>query len=799
MDQEILEEYEKVKDKISQEDFLAKMESMKKDYADVSFVQEIDIARMVVGTFIDEKNEVISDKDENKPSKIAQLETGQSGLSIVGRIMSISNPKLFTSRKGKDGKLCNIQLADNTGSVRVVLWTENIKLLKHVSEGNIVQITNVECKDGYRGGNELHMQPRSTMKAIQEGDEAYPADYMDFPVYEEIITPIADIVPDETVNVMGRLIRVPDIRSYESNGKKGKVTSLEIQDASGKISYTLWNKDVKLIDSLDLEEGDTLKILNEQARERNGEISLSHWDGRIIKGDFDVPEFEEEIFKIAEAHEVKDIVLLGIVTKVQDTITFNRASDGKEGYVKTIELTDDTGAIRVTLWGDDTKLAISKGDILKVVGGNIEYDDYSSTGYRVNTNWNTQLVINPEKGNSELIEALKSYADELGPIPIGNVQSIEDDGEEVDILGRLITLNETRDFQRDDGSKGLVKSGDFADASGMIRISFWDEKAESPFTVGNAYQIENGRTRLGMYAVELNVGKTARLIEVPEDKVGDLPSFNELESMIYEMKKIEDLDEDDRNIRIVARILDIQEPRTFQRNDGTNGKVGNMDIGDETGSIRVAMWDDMADISYSVGDAIKIENPSVRFNNDHLELSLGGGSAILKPGESDLESIPSFEELQDILFVAKPIEALEDEDSNVRITGTFNDVRSDNILRPKCPHCNNTLEQTDDEFVCDYCGEDVEEPNYLLMVQGRLEDETGEIQVAFFSRLAEELLDMKLDEIIKIVEESGDAGALEGKVENLEGLTLELLADVSFNEYNEEIRLNPKKILSKSY
>ena len=58
---------------------------------------------------------------------------------------------------------------------------------------------------------------------------------------------------------------------------------------------------------------------------------------------------------------------------------------------------------------------------------------------------------------------------------------------------------------------------------------------------------------------------------------------------------------------------------------------------------------------------------------------------------------------------------------------------------------------------------------------------------------------MSLDEVIEIIEDSADMGALEGKVENLEGLTLEVIADVNFNEFNEEIRLNPKKIISKEY
>ena len=306
------------------------------------------------------------------------------------------------------------------------------------------------------------------------------------------------------------MVRVPTAHSYESNGKKGKVTSLEIKDNTGQVSYTLWNNDVKLVSSLDLKEGDVVKILNEQARERNGEISISHWDGRILKveGDFDLPEYEENIIKIGDAQEIRDATLIGVVTKIQDTIKFER-QDKTEGYVKSIEIEDDTGSIRVTLWGDDTKLKVSKGDILKVIGGNIEYDDYATSGYRVNTNWNTELKVNPDE-NEDLIESLKENAKDLGPIPILDVQDHEEDGEEIDIIGRIITLNDTHSFQRDDGTTGYVRSGDIADSSGRVRISFWDDKADPKYiSIGKAYQIENVRTRLGMTEVELNaeIGK----------------------------------------------------------------------------------------------------------------------------------------------------------------------------------------------------------------------------------------------------------------------------------------------------
>ena len=802
--QAIVEGWEKVQDKISKEEFISKFNEHKSEFEDASFFNDVDFLIMVVNPLTDEKAEPVADVVEGEFMKISDVEPGNEGFNVVARIMTIGNHRIFTSRKGKQGKLCNLKIADDTGELRLVLWTENIKHLKHVKEGDIVEVTNIECKEGYRGGKEFSLRPRSTLKPLEEGDERYPENIDAFPVYEENFVPISDILPDQTVSVLGRLIRVPKPHSYESNGKKGKVTSLEIQDATGKTTYTLWNNDVKLIETLELKEGDIVKVLNEQSRERNGEISLSHWDGRICKakGDYDIPEYSENIIKIGEAQEMNDVSLIGVVTKVQDVIEFTR-NDGSEGFVKSIELTDDTNSIRVTLWGDDTKLEISKGDIVKVIGGNIEYDDFSN-GYRVNTNWNTELKINPDE-DSELIESLKSQAQNLGPIPISQIQDIEDDGEEVDIIGRMITLSDTHTFPRDDGTEGIVRSGEMADGSspnGLVRVSFWDDKAKVP-KIGKAYKIENARTRTGMYAVEINVGKTTRFIEIPENEIGDLPTFEELEEAIYVTKHIDEVEEDDNNIKVIARILDIQEAREFPRQDGTKGLVGNMDVADETGPIRVTLWDDKTNVPFSIGDAIKIQNPRVRYNSnyDALELSVGSGTNILAPSVKEMEFLPDIEELQNRLYVSKEIANLLDDDVNVRVLGQFKDIYGQKMIIPKCPQCNNTLEPEDiDAEECSFCGNYIDEPHYLLMLPGKLEDETGEIQVTFFNNLVEQLLDMKHDEIVELYEsEGGDLGSLEGKIDNLEGITLEILADVSFNEYDEENRLRPKKIFKMEY
>ena len=139
------------------------------------------------------------------------------------------------------------------------------------------------------------------------------------------------------------------------------------------------------------------------------------------------------------------------------------------------------------------------------------------------------------------------------------------------------------------------------------------------------------------------------------------------------------------------------------------------------------------------------------------------------------------------------------EDNNVRIIGTFSDPYTQRILIPKCPFCNRTLEDEDEEE-CENCGNYIDKPNYLLMLNGKLNDETGDISVTFFNELVEQLIDMNHDDIVSQYEEAErDSEFLVNKINDLEGMTLEIIADVTYNNYDEDIKLRPKKILKSEY
>lgn len=794
MTEEILEQYNKVSDKISEEDFLKRMEYYKNKYQDNPFMNESNFAESVVGEYVDEDAGYASE-DPDSDDTIDKLEKDTRGTNICGRVISISNPRSFKTRKGQSGEVCNVELKDNTGTIRTVFWTQNIKLLKNVNEGDIIQIKDVDIKEGY-SGLEANLRPRSIVTHLNE-------DPSRFPEYKEEITQISDIQDNTKVNIIARIVRIPTVRTYEKNGKEGKVASIELQDYSGKITYTLWNKNVELISDLGLEDGDSVKIIQAQARERvnrdgESEMTLTHWDGRIIKGDFDVPEVTQDFTLIGEVSKSTNVSIKGIVSKLQDIKKFIRKTDGNEGRLRNFDVKDTTGEIRVTLWGNDANLPINKGDIIKIIGGDVRYDDYTQSGYSMNTNFNTQITINPENLSIEELDELNALKEELRQrTPIGEVEFIDEDGIEVDIMGRILSVDEVREFQRDDGTVGRVLSMTFADESGKVRLSLWNERADESYEVGDAYQIENARTRLGWNSVDLNIGGGARLIKLSEEQASAMfiPELSTLEKALYDYKKIEEIDEDDQDVIIIGRVIELNDVRNFERDNGDTGSVRNIEIADETGSIRVVLWNDDANREFEIGQPIKLQNPRFDLDRDaRIEAIVSGATAILEPSESEIERLPTQEELMEAIYVPKPIEALTEDDVNVCVTGTIVDVDTDRIIRKKCPACGNNVETSEDEFICDNCGHVFDEPRYLLMVPLRIEDETGSIKVTFFDDLAEELISMKKDEINRTYDEGY---GIEDILEDLNGQTIEIVANVSFDEYSEENRLNPKRILAK--
>lgn len=82
---------------------------------------------------------------------------------------------------------------------------------------------------------------------------------------------IKDCQPNQgKIEVVAEVVHKEEPRTFSKFGKKGKVCSVRIQDASGEILLTLWNEDIEKVNV-----GDTLKLDNCWCSEFKGEKQLS--------------------------------------------------------------------------------------------------------------------------------------------------------------------------------------------------------------------------------------------------------------------------------------------------------------------------------------------------------------------------------------------------------------------------------------------------------------------------------------------------------------------------------------------
>lgn len=94
--------------------------------------------------------------------KIEELLPGMRKVNVVGKVLNMSPVRTFTTKRGEEGKVVNLFVADDTANVKVVLWdTHHIELIESgkVGEGKVVEIFNGSMRD-----NELHLGSFSEFK-----------------------------------------------------------------------------------------------------------------------------------------------------------------------------------------------------------------------------------------------------------------------------------------------------------------------------------------------------------------------------------------------------------------------------------------------------------------------------------------------------------------------------------------------------------------------------------------------------------------------------------------------------------
>tara|TARA_Y100000034_G_scaffold127597_1_gene180601 strand:- start:104 stop:1093 length:990 start_codon:yes stop_codon:yes gene_type:complete len=229
-----------------------------------------------------------------------------------------------------------------------------------------------------------------------------------------------------------------------------------------------------------------------------------------------------------------------------------------------------------------------------------------------------------------------------------------------------------------------------------------------------------------------------------------------------------------RDVEVNGKVISLYEVRSFNRN-GREGRVASFLIGDETGRVRIAIWDEPLIEKFNIlkeDNIVKLKNCYVRENNGFKELHLGkGGNFDVNPEGVVINEIAqnSFQGS----FANKTILELNENDK-VALRGTMVQIFEPRFYEV-CKQCGKRARMNEGNFKCQEHG--VVEVIYNAVINFYLDDGSDNIRCVAFRDEAKALLEIDDLEPLRV-----DATKFDDIKDNLLGKQLEINGRVVKND-----------------
>lgn len=186
-------------------------------------------------------------------SKITDLKADSDHV-VIGTVTNIYDPKTFTRKNGTSGKVANLDISDDSGTCRLVLWDKDVDQVekKEIKIGSKVKIINGYTKNGY-SGLEINLGRWGLLEIEENGN-----------LEENSSNP-------EDIN--GILIeKQPTKAFFRDSGEFGFVTKIKIKAENVEKLVTIWDDKVKEIQKYKI--GNQIRLKNITIKQSNGQIEL---------------------------------------------------------------------------------------------------------------------------------------------------------------------------------------------------------------------------------------------------------------------------------------------------------------------------------------------------------------------------------------------------------------------------------------------------------------------------------------------------------------------------------------------
>jgi replication factor A1 len=382
------------------------------DIEEEAFREAVEAKVEEMGGLVDEEVAamlIAEDLGESEVEGIADIEPGMEEVQFLGKVVSVGDVRTFERDDDEaEGRVVNVEVADETGRVRIALWDEDAAAAtEELEPGQVLRIKG-RPKDGYSGlevsGDRVEVDEEAELDVDLDGS----------------VTVDSLTMGQSDVTVDGVVLDTEPVRTFDrDDGSEGRVANLVIGDETGRLRVTLWDDQTDAVERF--EPGDTVEVVDGYVREREGSLELHLNDRSAVEAvDTDV-QFVPETTDIGAVEIGETVDVAGVVRSADPKRTFDR-DDGSEGQVRNVRLQDDSGDIRVALWGEKADLDIGPGD--EVLAADVEIQDGWQDDLEASAGWQSTVT----HLDGALAATPDADAGDDGSDAGGETQVYEDDG-----------------------------------------------------------------------------------------------------------------------------------------------------------------------------------------------------------------------------------------------------------------------------------------------------------------------------------------------------------------------------------
>ena len=615
---------------------------------------------------------------------------------------------------------------------------------------------------------------------------------------------IAQLVSDiNNVSLIGRIVRIYDkITFKKKDGTEGQLQPITVEDKTGKIRVVAWDQKAKEVKESNCKLGDPVRIIGgytKQGKDGSTELHLGIRSQLQIRPsgikDADLPSFETTFTKIGgiEGEEI-DINVRGKITQI-DTIHEFERSNGTKGKKQSIVIGDETGEVNLNFWNEKVEmLATYKiNEIADVIGLSAKL---GLKGFiELHTTRFTSIA------QSEEVKDIKVKRGFIGSSvkeaeTLSKIAHIQESNKTVSVKGLVISVGSIHEFTRDDNSIGRVRNISISDDTGVMRVVFWDDKAQliDKQPINKIITILNGYTRKNQYSdIEIYCGKQTRIdLETAPSNI-----INQYQVAFTNISKIS---EEKEEIHVRGLILELEPLRQIVTKNKETIDLRTFKLQDNTGVIRVNCWRDNTTKLENLesGDLIEVLNARTKVNPGYNPDLIVTKRSIIKVSHSSDFLSPDFisgtevSEMNQQNLVIQNIENVKEGDE-VKIRATVVKLAEKRYVYAFCPTCRKKIEKKDDEYICQEDG-NIQNPDYRLLFSFTANDGTGDINVLCAGRIAENVMGITTEKAAGIAVDSVKAPYFYLKNKNFEYSEQIIAGKVKKNPFLDSLEIVAEKI-----